>query len=199
MKRILLAPLFALTFALPASAEKLSLPAISAYINGLTKAQMSFTQINDDGSSSTGQLYLNRPGRMRFEYDAPSRDLVIAQGGVLNVFDGRSNTGPEKYQVAHTPLKLLLARNVDLTRAKMVTGHDGNDDFTVVTAQDPAEPEQGSIKLVFSNEPVSLRQWVITDNAGGRTTIDLGDVNEVTGFPYSTFFNASAEEKRRAK
>lgn len=198
MKRILLAPLFALTLALPAAAETLSLPAISDYINGLKRAEMPFTQVNDDGSTTTGQLYLNRPGRMRFEYAAPARDLVIAQGGILSVFDGRSNTGPEKYQVSHTPLKLLLARNVDLTRAKMVTGHTGDDTKTIVTAQDPDDPAQGSIQLVFSNDPIALRQWVITDNAGGRTTIDLGDLKMVSSFP-STFFNAKAEENKRAK
>ena len=72
-------------------ADKLSLNAISAYLNGIATAKTDFTQVNDDGSLSTGTLYLKRPGRVRFEYNPPEKLLVMAGGGQVAIFDGKSN------------------------------------------------------------------------------------------------------------
>ncbi|WP_397542576.1 outer-membrane lipoprotein carrier protein LolA [Roseovarius salis] len=168
----------ALTFAmaLPAAAEKLSLGEISAYLNGFKTAAGAFTQINDDGTISTGQIFLKRPGRVRFEYDPPDDILVIADGTRVGVIDGKSNTGPEAYPLHRTPLKIILANDVDLTRERMVTGHSLDGKTTIVEAQDPENPEYGSIELVFTGDPVELRQWVINDSAGARTTVVLGDL-----------------------
>ena len=83
----LLAPIvFVLTLA-PAVAEKLSLNAISKYLNGLSTVKGAFTQINDDGTISTGTIYIKRPGRVRFEYDPPEAALVMAGGGQVAIFD----------------------------------------------------------------------------------------------------------------
>ena len=162
--------------ALPAAAEKLSLAAISGYLNGMQTAQGAFTQINDDGTISTGRIYIKRPGRVRFEYDPPEATLVVADGDTLGIVDPKSNTGPEAYPLHRTPLKIILARNVDLTRERMVTGHASDGKSTTIRAQDPDNPEYGSIDLVFTADPVELRQWVINDSGGGRTTVVLGDL-----------------------
>jgi len=162
--------------ALPAAAEKLSLEAISRYFNGFDTATAEFTQINDDGTISTGKLYLKRPGRARFEYDPPDDVLVIADGTRLGVIDPKSNTGPEAYPLHRTPLKIILSRNVDLTREDMVTGHASDGKTTTVVAQDPRNPEYGSLELVFTADPVELRQWVVNDSAGARTTVVLGEL-----------------------
>ena len=69
--------------ALAGAAEQLSLAQISAYLNGISTAKSDFTQINDDGSISTGTLYIRRPGRMRFEYDPPEQALVIAAASAV--------------------------------------------------------------------------------------------------------------------
>lgn len=160
----------------PAAAEKLSLAAISGYLNSFRSAAGSFTQINDDGTISTGRIYIRRPGRVRFEYNPPDKILVVADGSTVGVIDGKSNTGPEAYPLHRTPLKIILARNVDLTRERMVTGHVSDGKTTTVRAQDPDNPEYGSIELVFTSDPVELRQWVIDDGAGSRTTVILGDL-----------------------
>ena len=170
--RILLA--LALSLASPAAAEKLSLDRISGYFNSFRTAVADFVQINTDGTQSTGRLYIRRPGRVRFEYDPPVEVLVIADGSTVGIIDGKSNTGPEGYPLHRTPLKIILARTVDLGRERMVIGHDGGDGTTTVRAQDPDNPEYGSIDLVFSNDPVALRRWVIHDDTGGSTTIILG-------------------------
>ena len=162
--------------ALPAAVEKLSLAAISGYLNGMQTAQGAFTQINDDGTISTGRIYIKRPGRVRFEYDPPEATLVVADGDTVGIVDPKSNTGPEAYPLHRTPLKIILARNVDLTRERMVTGHASDGKSTTIRAQDPDNPEYGSIDLVFTADPVELRQWVINDSGGGRTTLVLGNL-----------------------
>lgn len=162
----------------PAAADKLSLGEISNYLNSFRTAEGSFTQINEDGSVSTGQIFLKRPGRVRFEYDPPAEVLVIADGTRVGIVDGKSNTRPEAYPLHRTPLKIILARNVDLTRARMVTGHSSDGNTTTVRAEDPENPDYGSIELVFEDGPVKLKQWVINNAEGTRTTVVLGDLTK---------------------
>lgn len=176
MIRTLLASAALSLAALPAAAEQLSLGQISSYLNGFKTAAGTFTQINEDQTISTGQIYIKRPGRVRFEYDPPDETLVLADGTRVGVVDPKSNTGPEAYPLHRTPLKIILANNVDFTRERMVTGHSSDGKTTTVRAQDPDNPDYGSIELVFTADPVELRQWVITDDTGTRTTVVLGDL-----------------------
>lgn len=191
----LLAPLaFLLPF--PAAAEKLPLKDISAYLNGLTTVESDFTQVNSDGSISTGKIYINRPGRVRFEYGPPDRSLVIAGGQQVAIFDSKSNQPPEQYPLKRTPLNLILAQNVDLGRAKMVVGHTEDGTSTRVRAQDPDHPEYGSIELVFTGNPIELRQWVITDDLGAQTTVILGELKK-GGRMGARLFDITAEVAAR--
>lgn len=162
--------------ALPAMAQQLSLSQISGYLNGLQTAQGGFTQINADGTLSTGQIYIKRPGRIRFEYNAPDNSLVMAGGGQVAIFDPKSNNGPDRYPLSQTPLKIILERNVNLGAARMVTGHTSDGTTTTVTAQDPEHPEYGNIQMVFTANPVELRQWIVTDDVGSQTTVILNDM-----------------------
>jgi len=166
----------ALLLALPVQAQQLSLGEVSSYLNQLQTAQGGFTQINGDGTLSTGTIYIKGPGRVRFEYAPPERSLVIAGGGQVAIFDPRSNTGPDRYPLNQTPLNIILERNVDLTRARMVTGHVSDGTTTTITAQDPEHPEYGSIQMVFTANPVELRQWIVTDDTGVQTTVILNDL-----------------------
>jgi outer membrane lipoprotein-sorting protein len=191
----LLAPL-ALLLPLPAAAEKISLSALSDYLNGLTTVEADFTQINSDGSISTGKIFIKRPGRVRFEYAPPDRSLVIAGGQEVAIFDAKSNQPPEQYPLKRTPLNLILAANIDLGRASMVMGHDSDGTSTRVRAQDPEHPEYGSIELVFTADPVELRQWVITDDLGAETTVVLGEMTK-GGQLGARLFDISAETSAR--
>jgi outer membrane lipoprotein-sorting protein len=183
--------------ALPAAAQQLSLDDLSAYLNGLQTAQGGFTQINADGTLSTGTIYIKRPGRMRFEYAPPDNSMVIAGGGRLAIFDPRSNTGPEQYPLNQTPLKIILERVVDLAARDMVTGHTSDGTTTTVTAQDPERPELGNIQLVFTANPIELRQWIVTDDTGQQTTVILNDL--ATGMTIrDVLFNIEAEIARWA-
>jgi outer membrane lipoprotein-sorting protein len=147
--------------------------------------------VNADGSLSTGTIYIKRPGRIRFEYDGED-SMFVAGGGQVAVFDARSNEPPERFPLSETPLSIILERDVDLTRAGMVTGHTSDGTTTTVTAQDPAHPDYGSIQLVFTASPVELRQWVVTDNTGTQTTVVLDGVT--TGVEIGErLFNIQAE------
>ena len=194
--RIFLAPLALLAFAAPALAGKISLADLSAYLNGITTAEAGFTQINSDGSTITGRVFIKRPGRMRFEYAPPDHNLVLASGGQVAIFDGKSNQPPEQYPLKRTPLNLILVANVDLGRARMVTGHVENGATTLVQAQDPEHPEYGRIDLLFTADPIALRQWVITDDAGGQTAVILGPMAVGGDYPPSLFSITSETDKR---
>ncbi len=197
-KRILsiIAALALTLYAGAATAQQLTLGQVSAYLNQLQTAQGGFTQINADGTLSTGQIYIKRPGRIRFEYNAPSNALVMAGGGQLAVFDARSNTGPERYPLNQTPLSIILQENVDLVRERMVTNVVSDGTTTTVTAQDPDNPNYGSIQMVFTANPIELRQWVVTDDLGTETTVILNDL--ISGSVIrDILFNINAETRNR--
>lgn len=198
LSRLILTPVLLALTALPAMADKLSLNDISRYLNGLTALQAEITQINSDQTISTGRIMIYRPGRARFEYDPPNEALVIAGAQKLAVFDGKSNTGPEEYPLDRTPLNLILEKDVDLSRANMVVGHDYDGTATIITAQDPEHPEYGNIRLMFTDDPVELRQWIITDDSGAETTVILGELTEDVQFTTAMFsINAEVEKRNR--
>ena len=89
-RRSLLMSVPALALVRPALADRIPLDEISRYFNSFTTAEGEFTQINPDGSLATGRIYIRRPGRVRFEYDPPEESLVMAGGGQVAIFDGRS-------------------------------------------------------------------------------------------------------------
>ena len=174
MRRIALAAAFAFA-PVAAFAQQLSLQEISNYLNAFSTAQGAFTQVNADGSIDTGTIQIKRPGRIRFDYDT-NGSMFISGGGQVAIFDANSNEAPQRFPLSETPLSIILAENVDLSRAGMVTGHSSDGTSTTVMAQDPQHPEYGSIQLVFTANPVELRQWVVTDDTGTPTTVVLNDV-----------------------
>ncbi|WP_439143330.1 LolA family protein [Planktotalea sp.] len=178
--------------AIPAAAQQISLNAISNYLNNLQTAKGAFTQVNDDGTISTGTIFIKRPGRIRFEYNPPDKQLVLASGGAVVIYDPKTNEPPETYPLARTPLSIILAKNVNLSRARMVVGHTSDGKSTTVKAQDPEHPEYGNIELVFTANPVELRQWVINDDGGNRTTVILGELDKKARMNNSLFNPDSA-------
>ena len=181
-----------------AQAQQLSLNEVSTYLNQMQTAQGGFTQINGDGTLSTGQIYIKRPGRVRFEYNAPDNSLVVAGGGQVAVFDPKSNTAADRYPLNQTPLNIILERNVDLGRARMVTNHTSDGTKTTITAQDPDHPEYGNIQMVFTANPVELRQWIVTDDVGEQTTVSLNDLTKGAAIG-DIQFNIQNEMRKRGQ
>ena len=124
-----------------------------------------------------------------------SRSMSGGGGAGLAVFDGGSNSGPQQYPLSQTPLSIILDANVNLGRQGVVTGHSEQDNATVVTAQDPQRPQNGNIQMVFT-APTELRQWVVTDDSGQKTTVILGEMQKGGSIP-SSRFSIQAELGRR--
>ena len=177
-------------------ADKISLNALSSYLNGLRNVEAKFTQINADGSLATGVLYIKRPGRIRFEYDPPNNALVLASQGQLAIFDPNGNDGPESYPLSKTPLSLILADNINLSRERMVRGHQFDGTSTTLTVQDPEHPERGLLVLVFTGPSPQLRQWVIEGQNGEQTVIVLNDV-AMDMFLNDNLFNVFLNQEKR--
>ncbi len=195
-RSLLLAPAALALAGVPALAAPIPLAELSRYLNALQTAEARFVQYNSDGSQSTGKLYIHRPNRMRFEYDPPEQALVLASAGQVAIFDGKSNQPPEQYPLRRTPLNLILGRNIDLGRARMVVAHQDMGDATAVVAQDPEHPEYGTIRLMFTANPTALRQWVVTDEYGNETTVVLSDLRTGMSFPPSLFSITLAQQNR---
>lgn len=182
----------------PVVAEKISLNEISSYFNAMTTAEAQFLQITDTGETSTGRLFIRRPGRIRFEYDPPEATLVVVGGGQVAVFDPKSRDEPLRFPLRHSPLNLVLEREVDLAQRDMVVAHFEAESQTAVTLQDAENPDYGFIQLIFTNNPVQLREWIVQDNSGGRTQIVLDSLTE-GGLLSNVLFNIQYEMQKRSK
>ncbi|MGH7103881.1 MAG: LolA family protein [Acetobacteraceae bacterium] len=166
--------------------DQAELEQIQAYLNGLTSLKAKFLQIAPDGSASQGIAWLERPGRMRFQYDPPSPYLLVAGHGLL-VFHDKHLGQTTNILLSSTPLGVLLAKHVELSGPVTVTGFQslpGEIDLTLVRT---ASPESGSLTLVFSTNPLQLRQWAVTDAQGKVTRVTLYDVELGGHFPNSLF------------
>lgn len=177
---------FTLAGASTAFANAIPLGQLSGYLNDMQTAESPFTQINSDGTVSTGTVYIHRPGRVRFDYDGDDL-LVMAGGSQVAIFDGRASGPPEQYPLAETPLRIILQRNVNLARSGMVSEHSFDGTSTRVVARDPDRPNIGSITLVFTPNPIELRQWIITDEGGAQTTVILGALEQGGRIPARYF------------
>ena len=105
--------------------------------------------------------------------------------------------GPSQYKLSQTPLNLILERNVDFSNRRMVVGHTDDGTTTTVIAQDPENPQYGSIRLVFfPPTQTELRQWVIRDDTGAETTVILGNM-QFGGELSAGLFNITAEVDKR--
>ncbi len=185
-----LAKTLVLTFCLVpagANAEKLSLDQLSAYLNGLTSAKGEFTQVNADNTLSKGNFMIKRPGRMRFEYAQPNPALVVASSGQIAIFDKKSTAGPQGFPLGKSPLAIILKKDVNLRTSGLIISHKEEGPLTKVTAQDPKHPDYGKIQLVFTADPVELRQWITTDQTGQKTTVILGDLDKAVNLQESLF------------
>lgn len=158
----------------------------TAYIQGLSSAKGRFVQTDQRGTQTQGAFYMQRPGKARFAYDPPAGLLVVSNGNNVNIFDSRLKTY-ESYPLSKTPLNLLLAREVRLDRGVVITDvRPLADGFTIV-AQDAKRQALGRISLDFSNSPVALMGWTVTDIKGGQIRVRLSDFGETSGLDPKLF------------
>ena len=155
------------------------LAAIEAYLDGLRYFRARFTQTGPRGETATGVIYLWRPGRMRVDYDPPSRILLIAEDWRLIYYDGsirQVNTIP----LSKTPLAFLLADRIRLGGRIAVLAFEEEGGRLYLTLADRDRPDQGRVTLEFSAEPLRLLGWTVRDAQNRDTRVELETLE--TGF-----------------
>jgi outer membrane lipoprotein-sorting protein len=204
---LLLAPVLAAFAAIPPAAaaaprplalsaeQQAELQKLAAYLNGIRTMTARFTQYSENGGLAEGQLYLERPGRMRFEYDPPSPILLVADGNFVIYFD-KSLEQTSYLPIGSTPAWFLLRDNIRLGGDVSVTGYEHTPGAIRVTLVQTKEPDAGAVTLTFSDRPLELKQWSLVDAQGKRTTVALADVK--LGVPLDKkLFVFKEPEKRR--
>ncbi|WP_323797811.1 outer membrane lipoprotein carrier protein LolA [Nisaea sp.] len=159
--------------AAPLSADdKKALAQIEAYFNGITTLQARFLQVANTGATAQGILSLKRPGLMRFEYDAPSPILLVSDGTWL-VFQDNELKQTTHVPLGSTPLSVLVEDPVDFKTDLEVLDVARNPGVIRLLMRMRDDPEAGMVQMVFSDSPLALRQWTITDAQGVEVKVAL--------------------------
>jgi outer membrane lipoprotein-sorting protein len=148
---------------------------VEAYLNGLGSLQAGFVQIAANGAMSTGRLYLDRPSRMRLDYDPPVPVLIIAAYNRIVYYDSALEQ-VSYIPIGRTPLGFLLAREIRLGGDVVVLGLERLGSELHLRLAQTDQEAQGEVTLVFGAEPLELRRWSVTDAQGLTTDILLQDV-----------------------
>lgn len=146
---------------------------ISGYLTSIRTLVGDFVQVGPDGSKTEGQIYLQKPGRVRFEYAPPSPIELIADGQSLVVRDRKLAT-QDLYPLGQTPLRFLLADRVDLLRDTNVVGVYSDNIFTTVVIEEKKTlGGTHKLMLMFGAQDLALKQWTVTDPQGFDTTVAI--------------------------
>ena len=179
----------------PEQSERLQ--AANAYLSGLKSVQGRFNQVDAQGNETSGTLWLRRPGKARFQYDAPADLLVVSDGANVMVNDRRLKTF-DQYPLWATPLGLLLAKQVRLDKGVEITAVTDTADGFTATARDGRKQTDGSITLHFTAAPLTLSGWTVTDGQGQRTQVAIGPLHEIAD-PDPQLFVLRDPNPRRGK
>jgi outer membrane lipoprotein-sorting protein len=167
-------------------ADQALITQVQVYLNGLTALTANFLQVAADGSTRTGKAWLQRPGKMRFEYDAPDPQLLVAGFGLLVYHDPQLDQ-TTNIPLSATPLGILLANHVVLSGDVTVTNIERDPGETRITLIRTGKANEGSLTLVFGTSPLELRQWIVTDAQAKQTRVSLYDIAPGGPFPDSLF------------
>ena len=160
----------------PTPEEQETLARLEQHLNELRSMHARFVQFNEEGGVVSGEFYLRRPGQLRFEYTPPSPILIVATGRQLVFYDA------ELEQVTYlplsaTPLAFLVADQFSFDRDDIeITRIQRDPGVISVSIVDPDNPGEGEITLIFSDGPLTLRQWRVVDAQGKKTTVALSEV-----------------------
>ena len=144
---------------------------VSAYLSGVRQLHGKFVQVGPDGGKSEGEFYLQKPGKVRFDYNPPSPIELIADGSSVVVRDRKLAT-QDLYPLSQTPLRFLLADRIDLLRDTNLIGVYADDVFaTVVIEERQILGGTHKVMLMFGAQDFQLRQWTVTDPQGYDTTV----------------------------
>ena len=150
---------------------------VSAYLSSTRNLSGNFVQVGPDGSKSEGEFYIQKPGKVRFDYNPPNPTELIADGSSVVVRDRKLAT-QDLYPLSQTPLRFLVADRVDLMRDTSVVGVSADDVFiTVVIEERQIIAGTNRLMLMFSAQDFQLKQWTVTDPQGYDTTVAIYNLN----------------------
>lgn len=169
-------------------AQRTELKRISEYLNSLKSVQGHFLQIDASGKTARGDFYIKKPGRVRFEYERPNPNLIIADGTTVAVENSALKT-TDRYPLLSSPLRLLLSNDVDLAADPRITALTKEQGALNVTATERNGPATGRITLTLadSGANLELRQWEVVDAQGTRTVVSVNDMRQVADIPARMF------------
>jgi len=169
-----------------------TLRAANAYFNSIRTMAASFSQQGADGRHTSGKLYLQKPGKLRFVYDKPSPIDIIADGTSVAIRNRRT-AKQDLYYISQTPLKFLLKQQIDLSKDTKILEIKNEGKFALVRIEDKATFGGTSrIKLYFNPEPFTLSHWVVTDPQGYETRVELAQI-DLKAKPDSGLFRINYE------
>jgi outer membrane lipoprotein-sorting protein len=158
-------------------AQRTQVDKASAYLSSLQQLVGNFVQIGPDGSRVKGEFYIQKPGKIRFEYDPPSPIQIIADGESVIVRDRKLAT-QDLFPLSQTPLRYLLSERIDLLRDTNVVGVRADDTFVTIVIEE-RQPLVGTSRLVMmlGAKDYQLKQWTITDPQGYDTTVAVSNLD----------------------
>jgi outer membrane lipoprotein-sorting protein len=157
----------------------------AAYLQGLDEARGRFIQTDARGQTTQGTFYLKRPGKARFDYDPPSGLVVVSDGSMVAVADSRLQTFT-RYPLGATPLSLFLAKTIRLDRMA-ITGVDRQEGAFTILARDGHRRSSGLLALTFTESPLQLASWAVTDAQGRTTRVKLIGLARTSGLDGALF------------
>jgi outer membrane lipoprotein-sorting protein len=146
-------------------------------LNAVQRLQGRFVQTSPDGSRAGGLIYLQRPGKLRFQYDPPATLLIVSDGNVVALRDTELRT-TERTTLRSTPLNLILGARIDLERNARILRVSRSGSWLMITARDRSGQTDGQITLHFFGDAAELRSWDIVDATGARTRITLSELTQ---------------------
>lgn len=147
---------------------------IESYFDAITTMSARFYQVTSEGGVAEGRLYLSRPGRLRVDYNPPIPLQIIADGKNLILFDRELNSA-DAIGLDDTPAGVLLRPNLNLGSDIKISGFSRARSVLRLTLFDGENPDAGTLALTFSDKPLVLRKWAVTDPQGIVTTVALLD------------------------
>lgn len=152
--------------------DQIALANISAYLNSFQLMEGEFVQFGPSGEQSEGVFFINRPGKVRFHFRAPTRLDVISDGKTVAIKDGKTQT-QDMYPLSKTPLRYLLSERIDLTSPQLVNRVTVQPDMIEVVIVEQSAMADGQITMIFDRKTYELRQWVVTDAQGLNTSVSI--------------------------
>jgi outer membrane lipoprotein-sorting protein len=154
------------------SEDQAELKQIEAWLNGVGTMKAHFTQLGDKGEA-TGTFYLDRPGRLRFDYDTPQKDIIVAGHELIWFYDARTKEANHA-PISRTLADLLLRREIALTGEDItVTDFQRQGDAVQLVMAETDHPEEGSFALTLGEHPFQIRSWRVVDSQGHTTQVTL--------------------------